>query len=76
MQRVEFTIPNDPRAMEYLSYFFELEDQLIASGKLQHDFATIFTRRKPTRIEKVLGRTAAYAVTKTRAILRANALRS
>lgn len=64
-------LPNDPRAMEYLSSFFELEDQLIASGKFQHDFATIFTRRKPTRVEKVLGRTAAYAVTKTRAMLRA-----
>ena len=64
-------LPNDPRAMEYLFSFFELEDQLIESGKFQHDFATIFTRRKPTRVEKVLGRTAAYAVTKTRAMLRA-----
>jgi SAM-dependent methyltransferase len=62
--------PDDPRAMDYLESFFDREDQLIASGKLSHDFATIIVRRKPTRVEKVLGRTAAYAVTKTRAILR------
>ena len=45
---------------------------MIASGKFHHDFATIIARRKPTRVQKVLGRTAAYAVTKTRAMLRAS----
>ena len=69
-------LPEDPRGMEYLHSFFALEDQMIASGKFQHDFAFVIARRKPTRVQKVLGRTAAYAVTKTRAILRANALRS
>jgi hypothetical protein len=63
-------LPDDPRAMDYLQSFFDREDQQIASGKLSHDFATIIVRRKPTRVEKVLGPTAAYAVTKTRAILR------
>ena len=65
-------LPEDPRAMEYLLDFFQLEDQMIASGKFHHDFATIIARRKPTRVQKALGRTAAYAVTKTRAMLRAS----
>jgi SAM-dependent methyltransferase len=64
-------LPDDPRGMEYLSSFFEVEDQMIASGKFNHDFATVIARRKPTRVQKVFGRTAAYAVTKTRALLRA-----
>lgn len=67
-------LPEDPRAMEHLSSFFELEDQMISSGRFHHDFATIIARRKPTRVEKVFGRTAAYAVTKTRAMLRAKQL--
>ena len=60
---------DDPRSMEYLRSFFDLEDQLIASGKLQHDFAIIIARRKPTRVEKLLGLKAAYAVSKARAML-------
>jgi SAM-dependent methyltransferase len=63
-------LPNDPRAMHYLQSFFDREDQLIASGQFSHDFATIIARRKPTRIEKVMGSRAAYAITKTRSILR------
>ncbi len=69
-------MPDDPRGMEYLRTFFDLEDQMIASGKFQHDFAFIIARRKPTRVQKILGRHAAYAVTKTRAMLRAGSLRS
>jgi SAM-dependent methyltransferase len=61
--------PEDPKSMEYLRYFFDVEDRMIASGKFNHDFAMIVARRKPTRVQKVLGRTAAYAVTKTRAVL-------
>ena len=60
-------VPDDPRSMEYLQYFFDLEDQMIASGKFQHDFAMIIARRKPTRVEKVFGPKAANVVTKTRA---------
>ena len=67
-------LPDDPRGMEYLRSFFEVEDQMIASGKFHHDFATIITQRKPTRVQRVIGRTAAYAVTKTRAMLRAGRL--
>jgi SAM-dependent methyltransferase len=59
---------DDPHAMQYLQSFFDREDQLIASGKFSHDFATIIARRKSTRVERVLGRTAAYAVTKIRAL--------
>jgi SAM-dependent methyltransferase len=61
--------PEDARSMEYLNYFFEVEDKMIASGKFKHDFAMIITKRKPTRVEKILGRTAAYAVTRSRAVL-------
>jgi SAM-dependent methyltransferase len=61
---------DDPRAMHYLQSFFDREDQLIASGKFSHDFATIIVRRKPTRVERIFGSSAAYAVTRTRAILR------
>src|SRR5262249_40052860 len=64
--------PDDPQAMEYLRSFFELEDQMIASGKFLSDFAFIIAQRKPTRVQKIFGRTAAYAVTKTRAMLRGN----
>ena len=59
-------VPDDPRSMEYLQHFFDLEDQMIASGKFQHDFAMIIARRKPTRVEKVFGPKAANVVTKTR----------
>ena len=60
---------DDPRSMEYLRLFFDREDQLIASGRLQHDFAIIIARRKPTRVEKLLGPKAAYVVSKARAML-------
>ena len=53
-------VPDDPRSMEYLRSFFDLEDQMIASGKFQHDFAMIIARRKPTRVHKIFGRQAAY----------------
>jgi SAM-dependent methyltransferase len=58
---------DDPQSMDYLRYFFDLEDQMIVSGKFQHDFAIIIARRKPTRVEKVMGRKVAYSITNTRA---------
>jgi SAM-dependent methyltransferase len=61
-------LPDNPRAMSYLESLFRLEDDLIACGRLQHDFAVIIARRKPTRVEKLLGPKAAYVVTKTRAL--------
>ncbi len=39
---------DDPESMAYLYSLFDLEDQLIASGKLQHDFAVIIARKKTT----------------------------
>ena len=60
---------DDPCSMGYLQSFFDLEDQLIASGKLPHDCAIIVARRKPTRVEKLLGPKAAYVVSKARATL-------
>jgi SAM-dependent methyltransferase len=60
---------DDPRSMGYLQSFFDLEDQVIASGKVQHDCAIIVARRKPTRVEKLLGSKAAYVVSKARAML-------
>jgi SAM-dependent methyltransferase len=57
---------NDREAMAHLQALFDTEDRLIASGALQHDFANIVVRRKPTRIEKLFGRHAAYAVSKLR----------
>jgi SAM-dependent methyltransferase len=62
-------VPEDPETMKYLNGFFDLEDRMIASGKFQHDFAMIIARRKPTRVEKLFGVKAAYAVTKTRALI-------
>ena len=32
-------VEDNPRSMSYLQSFFDLEDRLIASGRLQHDFA-------------------------------------
>jgi SAM-dependent methyltransferase len=57
---------NDPGAMSHLQALFAIEDKLISSGALQHDFANIVVRRKPTRVEKLFGRHAAYVVTKLR----------
>ena len=37
---------HDPAAVTYLDSLFELEDRLIASGKLHHDFAVIVARKK------------------------------
>lgn len=59
---------DDPRAVRCLEHLFQVEDDLIAAGKLQHDFAVIVARRKPTRVEKILGPKAAYVVSKTRAM--------
>jgi SAM-dependent methyltransferase len=39
-------VEDDPRSMAYLQGFFDLEDSLIASGRLQHDFANIIVRKK------------------------------
>src|SRR4051812_49009034 len=39
---------NDAESMAYLYSLFEVEDRLIASGKLSHDFAVIIARRKTT----------------------------
>ncbi len=36
----------DPGSMNYLRLIFDLEDRLIASGKLAHDFAIIVARRR------------------------------
>jgi SAM-dependent methyltransferase len=36
----------DPEAAEYLQWLFAVEDELIASGKLQHDFALIIAKKK------------------------------
>ena len=69
-------VEDDPRSMAYLRSFFEVEDQRIASGRLQHDFAVIVARRKPTRVQKVLGCKIAYLVSKTRAVLREKGARA
>jgi SAM-dependent methyltransferase len=37
---------SDPEAVEYLHWLFAVEDELIASGKLQQDFALIIARKK------------------------------
>jgi SAM-dependent methyltransferase len=37
---------NDPDAMTHLQSFFNLEDELIAAGMLQHDFAVIIAARR------------------------------
>jgi SAM-dependent methyltransferase len=37
---------NDPDAMAHLQSFFNLEDELIAAGMLQHDFAVIIAARR------------------------------
>lgn len=58
----------DPLAMRCLETLFDREDELIAGGVLQHDFAVVVARRKPTRVQKVLGRGFAYAITKARSI--------
>jgi SAM-dependent methyltransferase len=58
---------DDPRAMKILDALFNLEDELIASGRIQHDFANIVARRKPTRTQRILGTRAAYAVSRLRA---------
>jgi O-antigen biosynthesis protein len=39
---------NDAASMEYLDSLFKLEDRLIASGRLRHDFAVIIARKKTT----------------------------
>jgi 2-polyprenyl-3-methyl-5-hydroxy-6-metoxy-1,4-benzoquinol methylase len=39
---------DDPESMKLLYSMFELEDRLIASGKLQHDFAVIIAQKKTT----------------------------
>jgi SAM-dependent methyltransferase len=39
---------DDQESIEYLYSLFEREDQLIASGKLQHDFALIIAKKKTT----------------------------
>jgi hypothetical protein len=44
-------VENDERSIEYLRSFFELEDRLIASGDLSHDFAVIVARPKPVSEE-------------------------
>jgi hypothetical protein len=62
---------DDPEAMKYLESLFRLEDELIASGKLHHDFAVIVARRKPTRAQRLLGPQIAYFVSKVRERYRA-----
>jgi O-antigen biosynthesis protein len=37
---------SNPEAVEYLRWLFALEDELIDSGKLQHDFALIIAKKK------------------------------
>jgi SAM-dependent methyltransferase len=39
---------SDPEGVEYLHCLFAVEDELIASGKLQHDFALIIAKKKTT----------------------------
>lgn len=57
---------DDPESMQYLEHLFALEDRLIADGTLKHDFAVIIAKRKPTRVEKILGKSVAYFVSKAR----------
>ncbi len=57
---------DDPVAMKYMKSFFELEDRMIADGTLQHDFAVIIARRKPTRVQKILGTKVACLVSRAR----------
>ena len=39
-------VEDNPRSMTYLQSCFDLEDRLIAAGRLQHDFANIIARKK------------------------------
>ena len=39
---------SDPEAVNYLHWLFGVEDELIASGKLQHDFALIIAKKRTT----------------------------
>jgi O-antigen biosynthesis protein len=39
---------DDSTSMAYLNSLFELEDRLIAAGKLRHDFAVIIAQKKTT----------------------------
>jgi len=38
----------DPEAIYYLQVLFELEDELLQSGKIRHDFAVVIARKKAT----------------------------
>jgi SAM-dependent methyltransferase len=38
----------DPASMRYLESLFEMEDRMIESGRLPHDFAVIIARKKET----------------------------
>jgi SAM-dependent methyltransferase len=44
---------DDPQALEYLRSLFKLEDEMIASGKLQHDFAVIIARKKESVSKRI-----------------------
>lgn len=57
---------DDPEATACLNSLFRLEDELIAAGKLRHDFAVIVARRKPTRAQRLVGPQIAYFVSKVR----------
>jgi SAM-dependent methyltransferase len=57
---------DDAAATACLESLFRLEDELIAAGKLQHDFAVIVARRKPTRAQRLAGPQIAYMVSKAR----------
>jgi hypothetical protein len=39
---------DNPESMDYLRSLFELEDRLLASGKLQHDFVVVVAQKKTT----------------------------
>jgi len=41
--------------MSYLQSFFDLEDRLIASRRLQHDFANIIARKKADAEQSLSG---------------------
>jgi SAM-dependent methyltransferase len=59
----------DPEATGCLESMFRTEDALITAGKLQHDFAVIIARKKPTRAQRLVGRRIAYLVSGLRASL-------
>ena len=61
--------PDVPGAMEYLESLFCLEDALIASGEMQHDFGVIIARRKATRAERIFGPKIGPFVSRTKAML-------